>query len=153
MPSLDDVYRKFGDAAEAAQLLETELSNTLFEARCTGEGLFENPNPACAANILASVDRHTLGQLLKSLNNHTQSLNALDGLLAKARDERNRLFHSFYREHNFRRNSEEGRAVMLTDLDAIHSTLLDAYKAIMLLRGINLDSMIKIPLPTRHLPI
>jgi hypothetical protein len=25
MPSLDDVYRKFGEAAEAAQLVETEL--------------------------------------------------------------------------------------------------------------------------------
>src|SRR6185437_313228 len=101
MPSLEDVYRKFGEAAEAAQILETELSNMLFEARCTVEGLFENQNPTRAASILTSVDRHTLGQLLKSLNNHKQSLNALDCLLAKARDERNRLFHSFYREHNF----------------------------------------------------
>ena len=25
MPTLDDVYRKFGEASEAAQLLETEL--------------------------------------------------------------------------------------------------------------------------------
>lgn len=29
MPGLDDIYRKFGEAAEAAQLLETELGNML----------------------------------------------------------------------------------------------------------------------------
>ena len=29
VPSLDDVYRKFGDISEAVQLLETELGNVL----------------------------------------------------------------------------------------------------------------------------
>ena len=29
MPTLDDVYRKFGETAEAAQLLETELGTAL----------------------------------------------------------------------------------------------------------------------------
>src|ERR1035437_6396379 len=32
--------------------------------------------------------------------------------------------HSFYRLHNFRRNSDEGRKLMLSDLDSIHDTLL-----------------------------
>jgi hypothetical protein len=59
MPALDEVYRKFGEVAEAAQLL----------------------------------------------------------LLANALAERNQPFHSFYRKHNFRRNSKEGRAKMLEDLD------------------------------------
>jgi len=117
MPTLDDVYRKFGEAAEAAQLIETELGNMLLQLRCGNEGLLENANPAEAADILGSINRHTLGQLLKSLNNHTQSLDALDGVLSRALEERNRLFHSFYRSHNFRRNSEEGRALMLKDLE------------------------------------
>ena len=155
MPTLDDVYRKFGEAAEAAQLLETHLGNMLMEARCIDEGLIKNQNPARAADILDSVNRHTLGQLLKSLNNHTQSLDVLEALLVKARDGRNRLSHSFYREHNFRRNSEEGRTLMLKDLEGIHSALLDAYKAVLALEGIDLDSLAetKIELPTRHLPI
>jgi hypothetical protein len=29
MPTLNEVYRKFGEVAEAAQLLETELGNML----------------------------------------------------------------------------------------------------------------------------
>jgi hypothetical protein len=153
MLTLDDVYRKFGETAEAAQLLETELGNMLLFAKCIDEKLLENKDPARVGEILNSVNRHTLGQLLKSLNNHTQSLDSLDVLLVKARDERNRLSHSFYRLHNFRRNSEEGRILMLLDLESIHSALLDAYKAVMLLNGIDLDSPDQTPLSTSHLPI
>ncbi|HLW82325.1 MAG TPA: hypothetical protein VKS20_09820 [Candidatus Acidoferrales bacterium] len=100
-----------------------------------------------------SVNRHTLGQLFKNLKNHTQSLDALEDLLLMALSERNRLLHSFYRNHNFRRNSDEGRALMLEDLETIHSVLLEAYKAIMKANGTDLDEMSSILLPTRHLPI
>lgn len=153
MPDLDDIYRKFGEAGEAAQLLETELGNMLLVTRCLDEGLLENKNPARASDILGEANRHTLGQLLKSLNNRTESLDALDALLIKARDERNRLSHLFYREHNFRRNSEEGRALMLEDLKAIHSALLDAYKALLALSGVDLEVLAGMKVPTRHLPI
>jgi hypothetical protein len=153
MPTLDDVYRKFGEAAEAAQLVETELGNMLLAARCIDEGLLTNKNPGRAKEILGSVDRQTLGQLLKSVNNHSQSLDALDGVLSKALQERNRLLHSFYRQHNFRRNSDEGRALMLQDLEAIHSALLDGYKAILALDGVDVDALDGTWLPTQHLPL
>lgn len=153
MPTLDDVYRKFGEAAEAAQLIETELGNVLVLVRCEDEGLFKNPNPARASDVFGSINRHTLGQLLKKLNNRTQSLDVLEGLLSKALQERNRLFHSFYREHNFRRNTDEGRALMMEDLESIHSVLLDAYKPVLALRGIDLDALADMELPTRHVPI
>lgn len=153
MPSLDDVYRKFGGTAEAAQLIETELGTMLLAARCIEEGLLENKNPGRATDILGSVNRHTLGQLLKNLKNHTQSLDALEDLLLGALEGRNCLFHSFYRKHNFRRNSDEGRALMMEDLEAIHSVLLEAYKAIMKLSGVDLDAMTNIELPKRHVPI
>jgi hypothetical protein len=155
MPTLDDVYRKFGEVAEAAQLIETELGTILLRLRCEEERLLENKNPARATDILGSINRHTLGQILKNLNNHTQSLDALDSLLSKALQERNRLFHSFYRQHNFRRNSDEGRALMLQDLEAIHATLLDAYKAVLALGGIDLDALTGMnpSLPTKRLPM
>ena len=153
MSTLGDVYRKFGETAEAAQLIETELGTMLLQLRCEDEGLMDNKDPARASDILGCIDRHTLGQLLKSLNNHTQSLDALADVLSKALQERNRLFHSFYRNHNFRRNSDEGRAAMLEDLEAIHSALLDAYKAVLALNGVDLDALAGMKLPTRHLPI
>jgi hypothetical protein len=153
MPTLDDVFRKFGETAEAAQLLETELGNLLMMARCIDAGLLENKNPALAGDILDSVNRQTLGQLLKSANNHLQSLDSLDSLLTEARNGRNRLSHSFYRRHNFRRNSGEGRTLMLTDLDTIHSALLLAYKAVLALSGLDLDVIAEMQLPRNHLPI
>jgi hypothetical protein len=153
MPTLDDVYRKFGEAAEAAQLLETELGNLLLWARLVDEGLLENKNAARAASIFDTIERSTLGQLLQCLNNQTQSLDALHNVLSEALNERNRLFHSFYPEHNFRRNSDDGRALMLKDLEAIHNLLLDAYKALLALHGIDVDALDGVGLPTRHLPI
>ena len=55
---------------------------------------------------------------------------------------RNRLTHSFYLQHNFRRNSDDGRDVMLRDLEAIHEDLLDAYKAVLLLSGVDLENLV-----------
>jgi hypothetical protein len=159
MPTLDDVYRKFGEVAEAAQLLETQLGTMLLITIGVAEGLLTEPNPKRASDLLDGINRHTLGQLLKSLN-ETQSLDKLDALLSSALEERNRLSHSFYRQHNFRRNSDEGRALMMNDLESIHDTLIEAYKAVMLLSGVDLEAAVADKktavadkLPTRHLPI
>jgi hypothetical protein len=151
MPTLDDVYRKFGEASEAAQLLETELGNILLAAGLVEADLTQ---PDRTRAYLEHISRATLGQLLTSLKSRsTDSIAQLEALLARALTERNRLSHSFYRQHNFRRNSEDGRAVMMRDLEAIHSALLDAYKAVMLLSGVDLDKTTVGNLPTRPLPL
>jgi hypothetical protein len=156
MPTLDDVYRKFGDAAEAAQLLETQLGNRLIEHGIVEENLANQSNPNRAADLFRQINKYTLGQLVTKLKSKNQSITKLEDLLTKALDERNRLFHSFYRQHNFRRNSDEGRQRMLDDLEAIHNTLLDAYKAVLLLSGVDVDKILAtgLPeLPTKRLPI
>src|SRR4051812_43504545 len=136
MTSLDDVYRKFGEVAEAAQLLETEVGNVVLAAGLVEADLIFKPNREVASAMLKRINRQTLGQLLKSSASPVESAPELEALLVRALNERNRLAHSFYRQHNFRRNSDEGRATMLADLDAIHDTLLSAYKAVLLLSGI-----------------
>jgi hypothetical protein len=154
MPTLEEVYCKFGFTAEAAQLLETQLGNMLLFHRAIEDDLIGGNDPVRARVVWDSVNRQTLGQLLKSLNNRTQSLDRLNDLLLTALKERNRLFHSFYPSHNFRRNSEEGRLIMFQDLEGIHTALLDAYKAVLLLDGIDLDAMTELgDLPAGHLPI
>jgi hypothetical protein len=153
MPALDDVYREFGYAAEAAQLLETELGNMLIKHGVIEEELVNQLDPNRAAELFRQTNKHTLGQLIIKLKTKNQSIANLEDVLAKALDERNRLFHSFYRQHNFRRNSDEGRQRMLDDLESIHKMLLDAYKAVMLLLGVDLDKLSAEELPTKHLPI
>ena len=153
--SLDDVYRKFGETAEAAQLLDTELGTMLLTVLGGSEGLIANPNPKRAAEILDQINAQTLGQLLSRLKSQTTSLDDVEALLLRALDERNRLAHSFYRQHNLRRNSDQGRAIMMEDLKRIHDTVLNAYKTLMLLSGVDIEAMAKTDhvLPTGHFPI
>jgi hypothetical protein len=125
--------------------------------RAAAQGLITSPDPEIAPVLLDAINRHTLGQLIRGLNATTQTLNALESLLADALRERNRLFHSFYRQHNFRRNSDYGRQLMLKDLELIHDTVLRAYKAVMLLSGVDVDALVASGIepdaPTRHVPI
>jgi len=153
MPSLEDVYQKFGFASEAAQLLETELGTILFVSGAIKQNLIEKQNSDIATELNESINRKTLGQLLKGVKNTTISVEHLEDLLSKALKERNRLAHSFYRQHNFRRNSEDGRKIMLDDLEQMHEVLLEAYKAVMLLSGVDLDEVSISKLPTGHVPI
>lgn len=150
---LDDVYRKFGEASEAAQLLETELGNMLFLEQGITENLIGEDGKR-AVEIMTAINRQTLGTLIKNAKAN-QSIDEIAELLEVALKERNRLSHSFYRQHNFRRNSGEGRTLMMQDLEAIHDTILNAYKKLMLLRGADLDDLAEEPsmLPTTHLPI
>ena len=153
MPSLDDVYLKFGFASEAAQLLETELGTILFLSGAVDQNLIEKQDQNAATTLYNSINRKTLGQLLKGVKNTSESVEHLEGLFSKALKERNRLAHSFYRQHNFRRNTEDGRQIMLDDLEQIHEMLLEAYKAVMKLSGIDLDKIESQGLPTGHVPI
>ncbi len=153
MSTLDDVYRKFGEVSEAAQLLETELGNVLIKIGAAEANLLNEPNPDRASELFKKINHQTLGQLLKNVSNSTESVGHLEALLSRALVERNRLSHSFYRRHNFRRNSEEGRVLMLKDLESIHDTLLEAYKAVLLLSGIDLVAVHIDQLPIRHVPI
>jgi hypothetical protein len=153
MPTLDEVYRKFGEVAEAAQLLETELGTIQLWAEGMEHDLFAGDKRELATEIYNKIDKSTLGQLLKRLSKSAGLAGDLEMLLANALAGRNQLFHSFYRKHNFRRNSNEGRAKMLEDLDRKHETILEAYKAVMRLSGIDLDKLTNAPTPTTHVKI
>lgn len=157
MPSLDDVYRKFGETAEAAQLLETELGTMLLTVGCIEADLLENPDSDRATEIYRQINRHTLGQMITKLGHKTRSLAHITDLLIQALSIRNRLTHSFYLHHNFRRNSDDGRDVMMKDLESMHEKLLEAYKAVMLVSGVDLDELVAqhgdTSEPTGHLPI
>jgi hypothetical protein len=117
------------------------------------KNLIDEPNPELATDLLKLINRQTLGQLIKRTANPTAPIDHLESLLSQALTERNRLSHSFYRQHNNRRNSEEGRSLMMNDLESIHNTIISAYKEVMKFSGIDLDSIILVELPIHHLPI
>jgi hypothetical protein len=137
--------------------LETELGTMLLRIGCTEADLFENPNSERATDIYRQINRQTLGQLIKKVQDKTMSVAHLEALLTESLAVRNRLAHSFYLRHNLRRNSTDGRVVMMKDLEAMHDKLLEAYKAVMLASEVDLDKLVaeqgNSPLPSEHLPI
>ena len=153
MPGLDDVYRKFGEVSEAAQLLETELGNILLTIEAAESDLFFADRQEEAREILRRINKSTLGQILKKIDQKNSSVEHAADLFAGALAERNRLSHSFFRKHNFRRNSSEGCGMMLEDLESIHETLLKAYKVALVISGIDLASLHLPGLPTKHLDL
>ena len=99
MPTLGDVYRKFGETAEAAQLLETELGNILLSVGALEQELFAAMNPDNAADLLSEINASTLGQLLQRLRGKTGFTDEVESLLRDALEQRNRLSHSRYGSH------------------------------------------------------
>ena len=71
MLELDDLYRKFGDVAEGAQLLETERGTLIINHECIAADLVENPNRDHATEIYDRINKKTLGQLIKALDKTT----------------------------------------------------------------------------------
>ena len=153
MTALSDVYAKFGEVAEAAQLLETEVGNMLLLASAAEHGLLSKPDPALARKVFREVDRKTLGQLISATKAKVPTPESLQVLLERALYARNCLNHAFYRDHNFRRNSVAGRALMLSDLDQMHEEILGAYKALMQLSGVEFEMIGEFDLPSDHLPL
>lgn len=90
MPTLDEVYRKFGEVSEAAQLIETELGNILSIHGAIDSGLLEKPDAALAADLFKFINRQTLGQLLRSLHRTDESVSQLEAMLKEALEQRNR---------------------------------------------------------------
>ena len=153
MPTLEQVYAKFGEVAEAAQLLEVELGNLLLEAAIDQHGLAKVQSEGLARKILGEIDRKTLGQLVAAVRQQVPPPASLLDELVAALAERNRLNHSFYRQHNFRRNSDEGRALMLADLQAMHDRILGAYTSVMKWTGIDVTKDSILLTPVTHLPL
>ena len=127
MPSLEALYAKFGVTAEAGQLLETELGSLLISDAIELHGFDKEQNKALARKILEEIDRKTLGQLIQAFRKRRTVPPEFEEELEVALSERNRLNHSFFLEHNLRKLSEEGRQLMVADLELIHEHILKAY--------------------------
>jgi hypothetical protein len=154
MPTLNDVYCKVGFVSEAAQVLEIELGNLLFRSGAAEQNLFDGQNPEAALRLINGINQQTLGRLFHNAKTKVERLAEVEELLERAVAARNRLSQSFYRQHNFRRNTDDGRTVMLDDLELLHNEILNAYKALMSLSGIDLENPPPdVAKPTKHVRI
>ena len=152
-----DVYKMFGKVSEDAQNLEIELGNMLFKHKCKDAGLFEQPDPKKMDEIHEKIKKMTLGTLLNCLRPIEDFNEDLDQLLSDAKNSRNRLTHYFHLQHNFRHNSDEGREVMLRDLESIQEILVKALDEVWNHSGVDFEKFVDehgdIPPPTGHVQL
>lgn len=130
MATREEVYGKFGITAEAGQLFETELGTLLLSAKGMADGWHITPDVKAGRKLAADIDRHTLGQMLKRVKTMVTFEEGLDLLLISALKARNRLNHGFYERHNFRIDTDEGRDLMMDDLEILHTELFDAWRLV-----------------------
>ena len=124
----DELYRKFGLAAEAAQLFETELSSLLLGAKGLENGWHIEPDPESTRKTLNQIDRHTLGKLLSELRLIVDFEDNLADRYVSALNARNRLTHGFFERHNFKIQTDDGRDEMIVDLETLHQELFIAWQ-------------------------
>jgi hypothetical protein len=96
MATREEVYSKFGMAAEAAQLLETVLGTALLAIKGLKRGWHVLPEPEQARLALDRIKKSTLGALFKEVQGDIVFEGDLPAFFLSALDTRNRLMHGFY---------------------------------------------------------
>ena len=128
MATRDDVYKKFGFTAEAAQLFETELGTLLLGVQGLKKGWKGQPDPEAASHYLDHINEQTLGRLLRQLKESVGYDAQISALFDNALRARNQLFHGFYLKHNVKIQTDDGRDAMIADLEALHGVLFNAWQ-------------------------
>ncbi|HUA68338.1 MAG TPA: hypothetical protein VMA13_07295, partial [Candidatus Saccharimonadales bacterium] len=81
-----------------------------------------------ATQALQEINESTLGRVLQRVKEKSQVSAELETALREGLKIRNRLFHSFYRDHDMRIQTDEGRDLMMADLEDMHQKLFHAYQ-------------------------
>lgn len=128
MAPREELYSKFGMAAEAGQLFETELGTLLLAVTALDRGWHVLPDPTEVRRLLDQIKASTLGRLLGTLRGKVSFDEGTVDCFVTALAARNRLNHGFYERHNFKIQTDEGRDAMMTDLEQMHTVLFDAWQ-------------------------
>ncbi|WP_343343453.1 hypothetical protein WJT74_07895 [Sphingomicrobium sp. XHP0239] len=129
MANRHELYAKYGIAAEAAQLFETELGTLLLGLSGLENDWHVWPDGVAAREVLDNIDRSTLGRLLNDLKRYITIEGDLEEGFASALRARNQLMHGFFERHNFKIQTEDGRKVMIADLERLHGECFEAWRA------------------------
>ena|ERR1700674_4132053 len=123
------LYLEFGRTAEMAQVMELEAGNLAlsFAAFAFDPSKITDDERCLLRAIVDDVNSRTFGNLLKQIRKIGGVDEGIQRIVDEALEKRNYLVHKFFRSHNLRINSEEGRKEMIADLGAIHESLSRAH--------------------------
>jgi hypothetical protein len=123
------LYLEFGRTAEMAQLMEMEAGNLAlsFVSLAFDPSKITDDERNLLRTIVDDVNSRTFGNLLKQIRKIGGVSEDIQHIVDEALEKRNYLVHNFFRTHNLRINSEDGRKTMIADLIAIHESLSRAH--------------------------
>ena len=126
---LDDLYAKFGRAAEMAQVMEIEAGNLALSYVLIAFDVdnLTNEQKLFLKSLSEDIDRRTFGNLIKLLKKSMNVDQTIEDAIDSALEKRNYLTHRFFRTHNFAIHSAEGRAKMIEELSDLYETFSFAH--------------------------
>ena len=128
MTSRDELYQKFGVTAEAAQLFEADLGSIMLSVNGLKHDWHIAPDRSDAQKLYEKMGKLTLGNLLRQTCQDVSFDDNTFCIFDAALDARNKLFHGFFERHNFKIQTDEGRAIMMADLEQLHDKLINAWR-------------------------
>jgi hypothetical protein len=123
------LYFEFGRTAEMAQIMEMQAGNLAlsFVSLAFDPSKITDDERGLLRALVDDVNSRTFGNLLKQIRKIGSVSEGIQQTVDEALEKRNYLVHKFFRSHNLRINSEEGRKEMIADLRAIHASLSRAH--------------------------
>jgi hypothetical protein len=125
-----ELYAEFGMVAEKAQVLEFEAGNValafltvFFDKNDITPELTE-----MFRNIVDDLNHKTFGSMVRQLKKTLNLSDSIIEVIDEALERRNYLTHHFFRKHNFRLFSEEGRKIMIAELKEIQEKIDKAHQ-------------------------
>ena len=128
MASRDELYQKYGLTAEAAQLFETDFGSIMLAVNGLKHDWHIAPDRNEAQKLYEKMGKLTLGNLLRQTSKDVSFDDNTFWIFDAALDARNKLFHGFFERHNFKIQTDEGRDIMIADLDQLHDKLFNAWR-------------------------
>ncbi|HSE18654.1 MAG TPA: hypothetical protein VLB46_16480 [Pyrinomonadaceae bacterium] len=122
---LQELYCKYGRTAEMAQVMEFEAGNLAlaFISVWFDPKTITDEQRHMFQGVIDDVDKRTFGNLLKQIRKTVTISEKIEQTVTEALEKRNYLTHRFFKKHNFAINSEEGKKVMIAELDDIYRAL------------------------------
>jgi len=126
---LQELYCKYGQTAEMAQVLEFEAGNfaLAYASLLFNPETITDQDSRIFQAVIDDVDRRTFGNLLTQIRKIATISDDIEKTVSNALDRRNYLVHRFFKVHNFAIHSEVGRKSMISELDAIYRDLTLAH--------------------------
>ncbi len=133
---MNEVYKKFGEASELAQLLEHELGTLLIRIFGVSPNLVTD-KPELAWTLLDDEHRPTLNLFIRQQKGQHQE-EQITQELNEAFKAQHGINHGFFRMYHGCSEAE-----MLEALEAVIMILWQGYRSVMLLSGVDIDDLLK----------